>query len=78
MNARRLMSSKKTPDVPRELRAAIVVAAAWSVAWKGFSLWRAAGNGSKPWFVLLLLTNSLGVMDAIYLFGAGRRHPGSG
>lgn len=40
----------------------------WSLAWKGFSLWRAAQKGSKPWFIALLLINSLGILDILYLF----------
>ncbi|WP_431218975.1 DUF5652 family protein [Leifsonia xyli] len=55
-------------------RALIGVGIAWSLAWKGASLWRAARNESKPWFVTLLLSNTLGVLDAIYLFGVDRRH----
>ncbi|MDR5698951.1 DUF5652 family protein [Agromyces aerolatus] len=61
------------PDLPPERRALIVAAIAWNVAWKGASLWRAARNDSKPWFVTLLVTNTLGVLDAVYLFGFGRR-----
>jgi len=53
-------------------RALIGAAVAWSLAWKGASLWRAARNESKPWFVTLLLANTLGVLDAIYLFGVDR------
>lgn len=41
----------------------------WSLAWKGASLWRAAKDDSKPWFVTLLVSNTLGILDAIYLFG---------
>ncbi|MEY9951590.1 DUF5652 family protein [Leifsonia sp. EB34] len=61
-------------DVPPAGRALVVAVVAWSLAWKGASLWRAARNGSKPWFVTLLLTNTLGVLDAVYLFGVDRRH----
>jgi len=43
--------------------------AAWSIAWKGLSLWRAARENSKPWFVTLLVSNTLGILDAIYIFG---------
>lgn len=60
-------------DLPPERRALFIAAIAWNVAWKGASLWRAAKDGSKPWFVTLLLTNTLGVLDAIYLFGVARR-----
>ncbi|MFF2773055.1 DUF5652 family protein [Streptomyces bacillaris] len=59
-------------DVPPASRALVVAVVAWSLAWKGASLWRAARNGSKPWFVALLLTNSLGLLDALYLFGVDR------
>jgi hypothetical protein len=50
----------------------ILLAAAWDLAWKGSSLWRAARNESKPWFTALLITNTLGVLDAMYLFGVDR------
>ncbi len=60
-------------DVPTAGRVLVVAVVAWSLAWKGASLWRAARNGSKPWFVTLLLTNTLGVLDAVYLFGVDRR-----
>jgi hypothetical protein len=58
-------------------RALLIAVVAWSLAWKGASLWRAAKNDSKPWFGALLLSNTLGVLDAVYLFGvdaARRRH----
>lgn len=48
--------------------AMISVLAAWTLAWKGASLWHAAKDGSKPWFVALLLSNTVGVLDAIYIF----------
>lgn len=60
-------------EIPPGTRAAVIAAVAWTLAWKGASLWRAARNGSKPWFVALLLTNTLGVLDAVYLFGVDRR-----
>ncbi|WP_295124325.1 DUF5652 family protein [uncultured Leifsonia sp.] len=60
--------------VPASGRVLVVAVVAWSLAWKGASMWRAARNGSKPWFVTLLLTNTLGALDAIYLFGVDRRH----
>lgn len=56
-----------------KMQAILVAAVSWSVAWKGFSLWRAAKNDSKPWFVTLLLTNSLGILDAFYIFVIDRR-----
>jgi len=55
-------------------RAVFVAAIAWTLAWKGASLWRAAKNDSKPWFVALLLSNTMGILDAVYIFGVdGKR-----
>ncbi|MFF1875468.1 DUF5652 family protein [Kitasatospora herbaricolor] len=53
-------------------RAASAAAVVWTLAWKGASLWRAAKNDSKPWFAVLLVSNTLGVLDAVYLFGIDR------
>jgi hypothetical protein len=66
------MNEKKLPPGGKAM---IGVAVVWSLAWKGASLWRAARNDSKPWFVALLLSNTLGVLDAIYLFLVDRRRP---
>lgn len=43
------------------------LAAIWSLAWKGLGLWRAARNGSKVWFVVLLLVNTVGLLEILYL-----------
>ena len=56
-------------SLPTNARWLVIVLVAWSVAWKGASLWRAAKDDSKPWFVTLLVSNTLGILDAIYLFG---------
>lgn len=40
----------------------------WSTVWKGFSLWRASQHNSKPWFVLLLVVNTAGILDILYIF----------
>jgi uncharacterized membrane protein len=64
--------SKTAPPVNAHDSAArgiIIALVAWSLAWKGASLWRAAKNDSKPWFVALLIANTLGILDAIYIFG---------
>ena len=61
-------------DVTPAARALVLAVVAWSLGWKGVSLWRAARNDSKGWFAALLLSNTMGVLDAIYLFGVDRRH----
>jgi len=36
-------------------------------------LWRAAEVKSKPWFVALLLVNTVGILDMIFLFAVAPR-----
>ena len=45
----------------------------WSLAWKGWSLWLAARRGEKLWFFALLLINSLGILEIIYIFLVAKR-----
>ena len=44
----------------------------WGLFWKGWALWRAAKNDSKVWFVVLLLLNTLGILEILYLFVFGK------
>ena len=41
---------------------------AWSLTWKGLALWKAAREGSKPWFVALLVINTAGILEILYLY----------
>ena len=47
----------------------IIILVLWSLFWKGTSLWHAARRKEGAWFVILLLFNTLGILDMIYLFG---------
>lgn len=40
----------------------------WSVFWKGWALWKAAKADSKIWFVILLLVNTVGILEILYIF----------
>jgi len=46
----------------------IVLLSIWSVIWKGFALWKAARNSSKPWFIVLLVINTAGILEILYFF----------
>ncbi|HTP56994.1 MAG TPA: DUF5652 family protein [Candidatus Paceibacterota bacterium] len=41
---------------------------AWSIVWKGLALWKAAQKGSKPWFVVFLVVNTLGILEILYYY----------
>ena len=41
---------------------------AWGMFWKGTALWHAARKGSALWFIVILLVNTFGILEIIYLF----------
>jgi hypothetical protein len=40
----------------------------WSSVWKLFALWTAARKNSLPWFVILALVNTVGILEILYIF----------
>ncbi len=46
----------------------IIAVVVWSLPWKGFALWKSARRGESRWFIALLLLNTAGIMEIIYLF----------
>ena len=45
----------------------ILIVALWTVIIKGYALWHAARNSQKGWFIALLVINTLGILEIIYL-----------
>jgi len=41
----------------------------WGLFWKGLALWHAGRRGQPGWFVVLLVVNTAGILEIIYLFG---------
>ena len=44
----------------------------WSIFWKGLALWHAGRRGQPWWFVILLIVNTLGILEIIYLFAVAK------
>ena len=44
----------------------------WSIFWKGLALWHAAKRNEAGWFVALLLLNTVGILEMVYLFGVAK------
>lgn len=40
----------------------------WSLIWKGIALYKAARNEDKSWYVVLLIINTLGILEIIYIY----------
>ncbi len=42
--------------------------AVWSLAWKGFALWKSSKKSHLIWFIVLLIVNSIGILEILYIF----------
>jgi hypothetical protein len=41
----------------------------WSLFWKGLALWHSARRNESWWFLALLIINTGGILEIVYLFG---------
>lgn len=57
-----------TPSFKGTFLGLIIILALWSLYWKGRALWTAAKKDDKPWFIALLLINTVGLLELYYLF----------
>lgn len=46
----------------------LVVLALWTIPWKGYALWKSARLNSKWWFIALLIINTMGILEILYIF----------
>ncbi len=44
------------------------ILAIWSIFWKGLALWKSARNDERYWFLALLIINTMGILEILYLF----------
>ncbi|MFC1756938.1 DUF5652 family protein [Patescibacteria group bacterium] len=47
--------------------------AAWVIPWKGVALWKASRLGQKWWFVIMLVFNTLAILEIFYIFFIARK-----
>lgn len=40
----------------------------WSIPWKAWALWHAAQRCQKLWFIALLVINTAGILEMLYIF----------
>ena len=45
----------------------------WVLPWKGYALWTAANRSQKWWFIILLVVNTLVILDIIYIFFVAKK-----
>lgn len=47
---------------------------AWSLVWKGMALWKSARLSHKGWFIALLIINTVGILEIIYIYFVARKY----
>jgi len=54
----------------------LIVLVLWTLPWKGIALWKAAQRKDLVWFIILLLFNTLGILEILYIFviSRGKKH----
>jgi len=50
----------------------LLILALWTLFWKGLALWHAGRRAQPWWFVIMLVVNTLGILEIIYLFGVAK------
>jgi len=47
----------------------------WSVIWKAIALWHAARNTQLVWYIVLIVVNTVGILEIIYLLFFRKKSP---
>ncbi len=47
---------------------AIIIVGLWTLPWKGVALWKSAKQNQKWWFIALLVINTVGLLEILYIF----------
>lgn len=45
-----------------------VIIIIWSLVWKALALWKAGRMNQPIWFVLLIIVNTMGILEILYIF----------
>lgn len=40
----------------------------WTIPWKGVALWKSARRQEKIWFIVILLINTVSILEIFYIF----------
>ncbi|HPZ44071.1 MAG TPA: DUF5652 family protein [Bacillota bacterium] len=49
----------------------------WAIVWKGIALWHAARNRQLVWYIALLIVNTVGILEILYLVFFRKKEKGA-
>ncbi|OGH04064.1 MAG: hypothetical protein A2W22_00360 [Candidatus Levybacteria bacterium RBG_16_35_11] len=61
------------PDLGQFSPISLFIIFIWSLLWKGLALWRAATLNQRIWFIVMLIFNTVGILELVYLFGFAKK-----
>ena len=51
-----------------KLQILLLVLGVWTLIWKGIALWQSSQHNQRNWFIALLIVNTFGILEIVYLF----------
>lgn len=51
----------------------IIILAIWTIPWKGYALWLAVKRNQTKWFIILLILNTVGILEIFYIFKIAKK-----
>ena len=60
-------------SMPNWMTLFVVLSLAWTIPWKGVALWKSARNKHLVWFIVMLIANTLAILEIIYIFGFSKK-----
>jgi methionyl-tRNA synthetase len=52
----------------------LVLLAIWTIPWKGYALWLCAKRNQPGWFIVLLILNTVGILEIFYIFKIAKKN----
>ncbi len=61
------MSFNLTSELSSIQLSLLTIVIIWSLVWKGLALWKSARNRQLVWFIALLVINTVGILEIVYI-----------
>ena len=52
----------------------LILLTAWIIVWKGMALWKASRLSHKWCFIIILVANTIGILEIIYIYFVARKY----
>lgn len=46
----------------------LILLTLWTIPWKALALWHSSKNNDKTWFIAVMIINTVGILEILYLF----------